>query len=364
MEGLLSESLTPEVTVDTGTFFSTRRWPVLAALIVVTALIGTVGCTPKVLVRKSPGDHDGGVRYYRPKPYLKIEPAEIAVSKTESKIAPGLVRVSLVYLPDFSEEYSISVRSGLGVADVGIKLEDGWNLTEISQELDSQTDENVKAMGSLLSAVGGLIPTSTNQRVAENVSFTVPARNVPIGFYESVVGRDPCNVKRLYGFRYLGFMPFAGCPVEMHGHSHASCQDPGACGQHPAGSLYGLTFAGGEMVFQPLDVMAVTPAVSAHATGEKQSTQAPVNPPGEIITPSEASDAVGLETRLRAHLTALGMNVNAVDATSEGDSMNIRITIPPDTASAPVREAIDDWLQSHFPDLDMFVVQIESDNVL
>ncbi len=350
--------------MDTGTFFSRRRWPVLSALLVLTSLVGAIGCTPKVLVRKSPDDHDRGIRYYRPKPYLKIEPAEIAVSKTESKIAPGLVRISLVYLPDFSEEYSISVRSGLGIADVGIKLEDGWNLTEISQELDSQTDENVKAMGSLLSAAGGLIPTSANERAAENVSFTVPARNVPIGFYESVVGRDQCNVKRLYGFRYLGFMPFAGCPIEMDGHSHASCQDPGACGQHPAGSLYGLTFAGGEMVFQPLDVMAVTPAVSALAISEKQSTQAQANQPNEMATPSGAPDAVGLETRLRAHLIDLGMNVNAVNATSNDDSMNVRVLIPPDIPSTPIRAAIDDWLRGSFPSLDMFVVQIESDDVL
>ncbi|TWT73238.1 hypothetical protein CA85_17060 [Allorhodopirellula solitaria] len=229
-------------------FLVWQRWLFLLAFAIMTT-----GCTPKVMVRKNPDDQDCGIRYYRPKPYLKIEPAEIAVSKTESQITPGLVRISLVYLPDFSEEYSISVRSGCGIADVGIKLEDGWNLTEISQELDSQTDENVEAIGSLLSAAGGLLPTSASDRAAESVSFTVPARNVPIGFYESVVGRDACNVKRLYGFRYLGFMPFAGCPIEMAGHSHASCQDPGACGQHPAGSMYGLTFAGGEMVFQPLD---------------------------------------------------------------------------------------------------------------
>ncbi|TWU10708.1 hypothetical protein [Allorhodopirellula heiligendammensis] len=336
--------------------------PFRIGLLLSAFLVSIAGCTPKVIVRKNPDDCDRGIRYYRPKPYLKIEPAEIAISKTETSIAPGMVRISLVYLPDFSEEYSISVRSGCGIADVGIKLEDGWNLTEISQELDSQTDENVEAIGSVLSAASGLIPTSANERTAENVSFTVPARNVPIGFYESVVGRDQCNVKRLYGFRYLGFIPFAGCPIEMNGHSHASCQDPGACGQHPAGSLYGLTFVGGEMVFQPLDVMAVTPAVSARALGDKPSAEATTTQPTEIDTPAGVFEPGGVETRLHAYLASLGLEVEAVHATPVGDDFHIRVTIPLDIPSHPIHEAITDWLAERYPNSESFVVQIENES--
>ncbi len=48
------------------------------------------GCTPRVIVRKSPTDQDRGVRYYRPKPYLKIEPAEVLVDKNQSNLVPGL----------------------------------------------------------------------------------------------------------------------------------------------------------------------------------------------------------------------------------------------------------------------------------
>lgn len=340
--------------------FSNRTWLLLLTLLIGTLQVGVTGCTPKVLVRKNPDDLDRGIRYYRPKPYLKIEPAEIAVSKTESQIAPGLVRISLVYLPDFSEEYSISVRSGLGVADVGIQLEDGWNLTEISQQLDSQTDENVEAIGSVLKAAGGFMATAAKERTAENVAFTVPARNVPIGFYESVVGRDECSVKRLYGFRYLGFIPFAGCPIEMNGHSHASCQDPGACGQHPAASLYGLTFVGGEMVFQSLDVMAVTPAVSALAMTGKESTGTANTDPKEMLTPPGSIDPVGLETRLRAHLSSLGMDAGTVNARSRDDGLSVRVWIPPDTPSLPIRNAIQDWLRENYPNVDSFVVQIDT----
>ncbi|TWT88050.1 hypothetical protein [Neorhodopirellula pilleata] len=338
----------------------------LLILFVSTGGLVLPGCTPKVIVRKSPTDQDRGVRYYRPKPYLKIEPAEVAVNKTQSSLVPGLVRISLVYMPDFSEEYSISVRSGCGIADVGIKLEDGWNLTEISQELDSQTDENVEAIGSLLSAAGGLIPTSAADRSAENVSFTVPARNVPIGFYESVVGRDSCNVKRLYGFRYLGFMPFAGCPVEMNGHSHASCQDPSLCGQHPAGSLYGLTFVGGEMVFQSLDVMAVTPAVSAESLSEKQPTRSDVdaehrssgNEPDELKPPIATVDVSQLTLELRAYLTELGVDLTMLNAEAQDGVTLVRVVLPNASAVMPVRQAIDDWLVRRYSSREPFEVQL------
>jgi len=323
-------------------------------------------CTPKVIVRKSPTDQDRGIRYYRPKPYLKVEPAEVAVNKSQSTLVPGMVRISLVYMPDFSEEYSISVRSGCGIADVGIKLEDGWNLTEISQELDSQTDENVEAIGSLLSAAGGLIPTSARDDSTDSLSFTVPARNVPIGFYESVVGRDHCNVKRLYGFRYLGFMPFAGCPVEMDGHTHASCQDPGVCGQHPAGSLYGLTFAGGEMVFQPLDVMAVTPAVTAVSLDEKQmmSSERIERKPddvAELEPPVAAVDVSRLTTDLRAHLKNLGIEFNFFNATNENGITRIRVNLSDAGSAMPVREAIEEWLSQRYIELDLFDIELTSD---
>lgn len=346
--------------MTTQLFFSMSRWRMVFAIVICTLQFGATGCTPKIVVRKNPDDLDRGIRYYRPKPYLKIEPAEIAISKTESQIAPGLVRISLVYLPDFSEEYSISVRSGCGIADVGIKLEDGWNLTEISQELDSQTDENVEAIGNVLKAASGFVATSANERAAENVSFTVPARNVPIGFYESVVGRDECSVKRLYGFRYLGFMPFAGCPIEMGGHSHASCLDPGACGQHPAGSLYGLTFVGGEMVFQPLDVMAVTPAASALALAGKQTTGTIGPDSKELLTPPGSIDPIGLETRLRAHLAGLGMDIAAVNATSTDGGLNVHVLIPVGTPSLPVRNAVDDWMHGNYSDVDTLNVQIDT----
>lgn len=210
-----------------------------------------LGCAPRVRVKSNPGPHDPGIRYYRPKPYLLISNIAEGVPNENGK--PGravlddrYVDVQLQYLPDFEEEYAIDVRTGFGVADVAITLEDGWNLTSINQKLDSQTDENLKAaadlMGSFASAAGAGSRVSEPGKVA-TPAFRVKATNVPLGYYESVVGRDSCGRKRLYGFRYVGFIPYQSCPTSMSGSECGNCQTT---------EIYGLVFENNVMVFRPL----------------------------------------------------------------------------------------------------------------
>lgn len=225
----------------------------LASMVAVASILSIVaGCAPRVRVTANPQTDAQGIRYYRPKPYLKVVPAEIQIAKDASQIEPGLVKITLEYLPDFSEEYAIDVRPGLGIADVSIKLEDGWNLTQINQKLDSQTDDHISAAGDLIKAVSGLVPTAAEATGVPDIEFTVPATDVPLGYYESVIGRAPDGRKQLYGFRYLGFLPYQPCPTVMGGVELACCGDP-------AVTLYGLTFAGGRMVFKPLPLMAADP---------------------------------------------------------------------------------------------------------
>ena len=204
-----------------------------------------VGCTPRIIVRQNPTADDHGIRYYRPKPYLLIS----ALSK-DANASTDYVSITLDYLPDFSEEYSINVKSGLGVADVSIGLEDGWNLVSINQKLDSQTDETIKATGDLLKAVITTPASGAGQSAARPI-INVPARNVPLGYYESVIGKNRHGKKQLYGFRYVGFMPFQACPLDLCGSKSAVCDD---------GMLYGLTFDAGVMTFKPLcEIATVLP---------------------------------------------------------------------------------------------------------
>jgi hypothetical protein len=215
------------------------------------SLLMPVACTPRVRVRANPQPHDTGIRYYRPKPYLLVTSAAQTVLSDNGKpirqvVDERYVQIDLQYLPDFSEEYSIDVRSGFGIADVSITLEDGWNLTSINQKLDSQTDENVRAMAEVMRGAAGL--TNPGERISNPdtnkvATFQVKATNVPLGYYESVLGVDACGKKRLYGFRYIGFLPYQSCPISMQGSESVPCQST---------EVYGLVFENGVMVFRPL----------------------------------------------------------------------------------------------------------------
>ncbi|MFN7733639.1 MAG: hypothetical protein ACK5OB_17210 [Pirellula sp.] len=251
-------------------------------LLVVACCLFTsaIACTPRVRVLANPTPHDKGIRYYRPKPYLLVSSgvAEVAVSEKEKTVTtkstpdPRYVNIQLVYLPDFEEEYAIDVRSGFGTADVAIKLEDGWNLTELNQKLDSQTDENLKAISELVGAIGKL-PTPTAQGESNSKSLTdatpsctVRASNVPLGYYESVLGRDARGRKRLYGFRYVGFLPYANCPQSMAGFECNTCE---------TADLYGLVFENEAMVFRRLSDIQNLPPEAQFASAASKATETP-----------------------------------------------------------------------------------------
>jgi hypothetical protein len=337
---------------------STVIWAIVLWGIVPLLLLAGVGCTPRVIVHANPSQHDKGIRYYRPKPYLKIEPAE--VSKADQQIETlRMVKISLVYLPDFSEEYSIDVRSGFGTADVGIKLDDGWNLTEISQDLDSQTDENLEAIGSIISAVGDVIPTAANTG-EEEIAFTVPALNVPIGFYESVVGRDSAGCKRLYGFRYLGFLPYSQCPIDMGGNQRACCNNP-------ATGLYGLVFTQGQMVFQSLDSIASSPVSRTHDASAvpSQANTSLRSSPSEsseaLPTPAveKTPIAVGpLDVGLRRYLRLSYPEVQTVDLIEQPAGVTVSIGVDSQVPAEALRQLAEQWIIEALPDNDWTRVKI------
>jgi hypothetical protein len=223
-------------------------------------------------VRKNPDDCDQGIRYYRPKPFLLIQPSEAG--------ADQYVSISLQYLPDFSEEYSIRVRSGLGINRTKVTLKDGWNLTQIDQDLDAQFDESVRALAELVDA----LPIPTAGRVDANGSpLVVRATNVPLGFYESIISRGGDGKKRLYGWRYVGFHPFNACPSESCGVDYVDCQPH---------DIYALVFERGVMTFK--QVGQVDPECSHdRQTVEPVSLERlpPPGPPGSRSTEATSGAA-------------------------------------------------------------------------
>ncbi len=223
-------------------------------LLLLSALL-FVGCAPRVTVKPNPGPNTKGIRYYRPKPYLLLTPFEHAktdsteegTTTTITGLSSEHVKINLEWLPDFAEEYAIQVQPGVGTVNSKVTLENGWNLTQIDTEIDYQLDELIEAIGSAAGELAPLAGAGIKSNETAEKPIVCLATNVPLGYYEAVLGRTPDGQKRLYGWRYVGFMPYAQCPVESTGLDCVPCQSM---------DLYGLVFHNGVMTFKPIHRIA------------------------------------------------------------------------------------------------------------
>lgn len=201
------------------------------------------GCARTVVTKVTRGNEQG-VRFYRPKPYLKI----MSTSKAD------VVSLDIAYLPDFSEEYAARPLTGLGMNETEIQLNENGTLKSFNSSTDAKVAENLEAIASLFKAV----PTSSNaktspsplaERPDDNAKMEMRAYGVPLGLYEAVIGKGPDGCKRLCGWRYVGFAPFA---------QHTPIPCASVCSHEPD-SLYGLVNIAGTMVFCPLDELGNSP---------------------------------------------------------------------------------------------------------
>lgn len=186
-------------------------------LLLLLAVLATTGCA-RMVVKKDPGPHDKGIRYYRPKPYLFIGPGapldapkeEKSVTKPASfqeegdqpKVVPVVMRIE--YLPDYKEEYSIRVTPGFGQAKLNVSLQNGWNLSSVGIETDQKYAEIIGSIAQLASAVGSTL---------RDGSAGSAESNVPLGYYESVIACNERGQKEMLGWRYVGFFPCNAAPV-------------------------------------------------------------------------------------------------------------------------------------------------------
>ncbi len=185
------------------------------------------GCASVKVVR-NPGEGDNGVRFYRPKPYLLVTPADPT---------GRLVNMKLEYLPDFNEEYSAHIQGKASVA-----LKDGWNLVGVNTKEAPKDKEEP--------------PAKIEDIKLPNA--VVNASNVPIGYYESVYGFAG-ERKFLQGWRYIGMTVLGGnqpniCHVP--GHTPTCPPNGGPAAGCISGPLYGLVFFNGAMTFRQLDEIA------------------------------------------------------------------------------------------------------------
>ncbi|MCZ3380436.1 MULTISPECIES: hypothetical protein [Rhizobium] len=59
-------------------------------------------------------------------------------------------------MPDKTEEYAITISAGMGAIKATPTLTDGWNLTSLSTDVDSKTNENITAITGLLKEAAGI----------------------------------------------------------------------------------------------------------------------------------------------------------------------------------------------------------------
>lgn len=229
------------------------------------------GCS-SVAVIKNPSVSDTGIRYWRPKPYLLVTPAD----------ATGrMVKLKLEYLPDYSEEYSIHPQ---GKKPPQVQLKDGWNLVAVGGPAPPPEKPEE-------AAPPPPPPAGDPMKLPE---YVVAATNIPIGYYESVF--DSTGTKKyLKGWRYVGMTPMGGGnPIGMdpkglpNGGLPPGCPPP-TPGSSISGPLYGMVFFNGVMSFRQLDEIAnnmtcpqyvkLTPdaPVAATPTGAETTTERPTN---------------------------------------------------------------------------------------
>jgi hypothetical protein len=197
------------------------------------------GCS-SVAVIKNPAASDTGIRYWRPKPYLLVTPAD----------ATGrMVKLKLEYLPDYSEEYSIHPQ---GKKPPQVQLKDGWNLVAVGGP--APPPEKPEDGPPPPAAA----PAGDPMKLPE---YVVAATNIPIGYYESVF--DSTGTKKyLKGWRYVGMTPMGGGnPTGMDPKGLPNGGLPPGCPAPPPGSsisgpLYGMVFFNGVMTFRQLDEIA------------------------------------------------------------------------------------------------------------
>jgi hypothetical protein len=206
----------------------------MAATCLCAVLLG--GCSSANVV-KNPTDDDNGIRYYRPKPYLMVTPAD----------ATGrMVKLEILYLPDYCEEYSIHPK---GKKPPAVQLKDGWNLVGVGGPPAPPEPPPAAAP-----------PAGAPMKLPEAV---LVAGNVPIGLYESVFDRAGPG-KYLKGWRYVGFSPLGGGGPPNGTDAAATAAAAKGCpactvaggGSVSPGPLFGLVFFNGAMTFRQLDEIA------------------------------------------------------------------------------------------------------------
>lgn len=151
----------------------------------VIALCGLCGCSQVIVEQYKPTEYKNGIRFYRPQPYILVSQTK------DDKGSPTGNSISVVYLPDPTQEYVIRVDAGFGSVSMKPTLTDGWNLVGLDTTIDTKIPETITAL--VGAAKLGVAP-GAKQVPGHDVEETIKP-----GLYKLVLPTQPAGLPAIVG---------------------------------------------------------------------------------------------------------------------------------------------------------------------
>jgi hypothetical protein len=157
----------------------------IALLLISSVLLTDCSSSITAISLKDKNENKKAIPYYLPQPYLLItkdcshlgakttktekttsentqkpaeKPSETAKKETSTTSEPVSITVNgftykIIYLPNLAEKYGLIYNSSSGVSDLSFPLKDGWMFTGLNLKSDTQIDETITAMSSLIDSI-------------------------------------------------------------------------------------------------------------------------------------------------------------------------------------------------------------------
>ncbi len=130
-------------------------------------ILAFTGCAPVKFYSNSELTKKSGLKYYTVKPYLQVE---------RDPINNGIVKATILYLPDLENPQYIAMKDGLGSRKLDLKLTDG-SINTFGLDSDPKIAETIAALTGLvsktataitdLSTLKGIPPTAASSTITE-----------------------------------------------------------------------------------------------------------------------------------------------------------------------------------------------------
>ncbi len=171
----------------------------IALLLISSVLLTGCGSSITAISLKGEKENKKAIPYYLPQPYLlitkdfshpgtkttKTEKTESAntqaeqdsgTAKNETIITKEPVSITvngftykIIYLPNLAEKYGLVYNTSSGESDLSFTLKDGWMFTGFNLKSDTQIDETITAISSLVSSIAKTVVPSEIGLLAKSI---------------------------------------------------------------------------------------------------------------------------------------------------------------------------------------------------